>query len=108
MPSVERLIKLLESSPDDDFLLYALAIEHAKLAQHAEALAYFDRAIKANPANAYHHFHKARSLEALERIDDALDTLRSGAESARAQGDAKALSEITGYIDMIQINWSRR
>jgi tetratricopeptide (TPR) repeat protein len=108
MPSVEQLLKLLERSPGDDFLLYGLAIEHAKRGEHERALAYFDRAIEANAENPYHYFHKARSLEALERIDDALATLRRGSEAGHRTQDDKAVSEIAGYVDMIQINWSRR
>lgn len=107
MPSVDRLLKLLETSPGDDFLLYALAMEHAKQAEHETALAYFDRAIEADRGNAYHYYHKARSLEALQRIDEAIATLRLGADVARGGEEEKALSEILGYLDMIHTNWRR-
>jgi Flp pilus assembly protein TadD len=71
MSRIEQLQEMLQKSPRDDFLLYGLAIEHAKHGQHEAALTYFDRAIEADAANAYHYFHKARSLEARERLDDA-------------------------------------
>ncbi|HZW09021.1 MAG TPA: CDC27 family protein [Phycisphaerales bacterium] len=105
MPRTERLLQLLDKSPRDDFLLYGLAIEHAKSGEHETALQYFDRAIEANRDNPYHYYHKAKSLEALERIDEALGTLRAGAAVAQEADDAKAVGEIRGYIDMIRINW---
>lgn len=107
MPSIEQLRKLLDKTPEDDFVLYALALEHAKLGEHEHALQWFDRAIAADDSNPYHYFHKARSLEALKRIDDALETLRTGLRFAKAADDDKAVSEIVGYVETIETNWSR-
>jgi tetratricopeptide (TPR) repeat protein len=107
MPRAEQLLELLDKNPQDDFLLYGLALEHAKLGQHERALEYFDRAIEVNRENPYHYFHKARSLEALERIDDARATLKTGMAVARRESDEKAVTEIRGYMEMIEINWSQ-
>ncbi|MBK7405621.1 MAG: tetratricopeptide repeat protein [Phycisphaerales bacterium] len=101
MPSIEQLMQLLSRTPEDDFVLYALAIEHAKCGEHDSAITFFDRAIAADPSNAYHHFHKARSLEAIERIEEAKETLRTGLRVAKEHGDRKASSELRGYLDMI-------
>lgn len=94
-------MQLLTVTPEDEFVLYALAIEHAKGGNHQAAISFFDRAIATDPANAYHHFHKARSLEALDEIEQAQATLREGLRVARQHGDQKASSEIIGYLDMI-------
>lgn len=101
MPSLDQLLRVLQSTPDDAFLLYAVAMEHARLGDHEAALGYFDRAIEADPANPYHYFHKARSLETLGRSDQARATLTTGLEPARATRDAKAVSEITEYLDQL-------
>ena len=60
LPSIPQLEKLLALDPADAFVLYALAMEHAKLAEKDRAFAYFDRCIAADPAYCYAYFHKAR------------------------------------------------
>ncbi len=98
MPTLDQLRRVLEASPNDAFLLYGIAMEHAKLGDHDTALTCFDRALEADPANPYHYFHKARSLEALTRIDEARDVLTAGLEYARRGNDEKAVSEKTEYL----------
>lgn len=98
MPSIDQLHRALAADPNDAFLLYGLAMEHAKLDDHEPALGYFRRAIEADPANAYHHYHMARSLEALGREADARATLEAGLKQAQTHGDHKAIGEITDYL----------
>lgn len=107
MSRTEQLQELLSKSPQDDFLLYGLAIEHAKSGDHERAVAYFDRAIEANAQNPYHYYHKARSLEALRRVNEVVATLRAGVDVARKAQDHKAVDELQDYIEMIGINYSR-
>lgn len=101
MPSIPALERLLASSPSDPFLLYGLAQEYAKVADHPRAIEYYDRCLAADPAYCYAYYHKARSLEVLGRTPDALKTLEQGLAAARSAGDAHALSEISGYRDML-------
>lgn len=96
-----QLLKLHAAEPADPFCLYGIAQEHARAGRHEEALGWYDRALAADPAYCYAYFHKARSLEELERIDDACAVLRAGAEAARLAGDGHALSEIRGYLDQL-------
>jgi len=76
-------------------------MEHAKLGDHEPALDFFRKAIAADPANAYHHYHMARSLMALGREADARATLEAGLTTARTHGDNKAVGEITDYLDRL-------
>lgn len=101
MPSIEQLEKLLAASPEDPFVLYALAQEHSKAGRHERAVEYYDRCLGADAAYCYAYFHKARSLEALGRDDEARETLRAGIESAKRAGDGHAVSELSGYLDEI-------
>lgn len=98
MPSIDQLHRALSVDPNDAFLLYGLAMEHAKLDDHEPALDYFRRAIEADPANAYHHYHMARSLEVLGREGDARATLEAGLRAAQTHHDQKAVGEITEYL----------
>lgn len=102
MPSIEQLTKLLEAEPNDPFLLYGVAQEHLKAGDFDQAVAWFDRTIAADPAHAYAYFHKARALEAADRTEAAVETLREGVRVARAKMDQKAISELSGYLDELE------
>ncbi len=102
MPSVEQLERLEALDPKDPFIPYARALEHAKAGDHDSAIAAFDRCLTLDADYLYAYFHKARSLEAEGRIDDAKQTLTQGAERAAAAGDAKASSEIAGFLHALE------
>jgi len=99
MPTVEQLETLLTSTPDDPFLMYGLALEHAKAGRHNDAIDWFDRSLAVDPASCYAYYHKARSLESLDRFEQAAATLRAGIEQAQAQHDAHAESELTAFLE---------
>jgi len=101
MPTLGQLLAVLEKSPNDGFLLYGVAMEYAKLGDHDTAVAYFDQAIDADPTNPYHYYHKARSLEATGRLDEARETLSTGLTQARAQNDRQALSEVSEFLERL-------
>ncbi len=99
MTRIERLEKMLAAEPNDAFVLYGLAQEHARAGEHRRAVEYFDRCLEADPHSHYGYFHRARSLEALGRKDDAAATLRAGLDMARRGRDEKAAREIAAYLD---------
>ena len=102
MPSIERLEKLLAADPNDAFVLYGLAQEHAKAGNHAQAVAFYDRCLAADPAYCYAYFHKARAQEAAGDPRSAAATLETGLEASRSTGDAKAQGEIAEYLNQIR------
>ena len=100
MPTIAQLDSLLARAPGDAFLLYALAMEHAKQGRHGEAVGLFRRAIVADSANPYHHYHGALSLEAIDDRRGAIAMVREGIEAAKASGDEKARAELGALLDM--------
>ncbi len=105
MPSIAQLEKLLALDAADPFVLYALAQEHAKVGTaeaHTRAIEHYDRCLAADAGYCYAYFHKAKSLEALERTSDAAATLRAGLAAARHANDAKAQSEMQAYLMAIE------
>lgn len=98
---LEKLRRLLELEPDDPFCLYALAQEYAKAESHEVAIGYFDRVIAVEPAHGYAYYHKARSLEAMGRPDEARDTLRRGMRAVSPAADAKAHRELQEYLQSL-------
>ncbi len=103
MPSVEQLERLLAADPDDSFVHYALALEHAKAGDHDRAAESFDRCLALDELYCYAYFHKARSLEASGRKDDAKATLEAGLHAARRASDQKAIGEITSYLTNLRL-----
>ena len=94
-----KLLALLEAEPDDGFVLYGLAQECQKLGRLDDAIAYYDRAIAADPRQCYAYFHKAKTLELAKRTGEMEAVLRAGLARARSIGDFKAASEIEGFLD---------
>lgn len=99
MPSLERLEKLLSAEPNDPFVLYAIAQEHAKAGRHAEAIVHYDRCLGADAGYCYAYFHKSRSQLAAGDAQGAAATLRAGLVAARRTGDEKAASEIHAALE---------
>lgn len=98
MPTIEQLSALLAKDPDDTFLLYALAQEHANNHNHDDAVRAYDRVIAIDPNYFYAYYHKARSQQAVDE-PAAADTARQGLNRAQAAGDAKASSELAALLD---------
>ncbi|MFZ9690644.1 MAG: tetratricopeptide repeat protein [Phycisphaerales bacterium] len=95
---LSKLMKMVDADPGDAFCLYAIAQEHARLGDSGEAIAWFDRTIATDPSHAYARFHKARVLEGLGRIPEAIECLREGLAAAEASRDGKAASELAGAL----------
>lgn len=102
MPSIEQLEKVLAVDPNDAFVHYALAQEYAKQGDYDRAVAGYDRCIELDEAYCYAYFHKAKALEAADRVGDAIDTLQTGLAVANRVGDQKAVGEIGAYLDELQ------
>jgi len=98
MPSIEQLERLLAADPNDPFVLYGLAQEHAKAGATERAIEFYDRCLEADAAFCYAYYHKARALDAAGRKDDAVASLRAGAEAALTHADAQAAGEIAEYL----------
>jgi tetratricopeptide (TPR) repeat protein len=95
---LDKLRKMLVAEPGDAFCLYAIAQEHARLGDANEAIAWFDRTIAVDPTHAYARFHKAKVLEGLGRIPEAIECLREGLAAAESARDGKAASELAGAL----------
>lgn len=102
MPSIDQLLKVLAAEPHDPFTLYGLAQEYAKAGKTAEAVDYYDRCLAADPTYCYAYYHKAKALDDAGRVAEAVAVLREGLVAAKKAGDAHAVSEISGYLDMLE------
>lgn len=90
------LLQLLEANPDDSFALFALAKEYEGMADREQALHYYQRLRQSNPAYVGLYYHLGKLYEQLDRPEDALETYRTGMETARQAGDEHARRELAG------------
>ncbi len=99
MSRLEKLTKLLAADPQDAFVLYALAQEHAGAGDAPKAVEFFDRCIAADPRHAYAHYHKAKVLDDMGDRPAALAAIANGLDAARSANDPKAASELEALLD---------
>ncbi len=99
MPSIAQLEKLLQADPQDPFVLYGLAQEHAKRGDTAQAVLFYDRCLAADPMYLYAYYHKARALQQAGRTEEALATVKAGGHFATRAQDAHAARELSTLQD---------
>jgi len=91
---LEKLLKFLESSPEDSFLLFAVAKEYETLGALDKALEYFTLLKDKDPDYIGLYYHLAKLYETLQKNVLALEIYKDGIELAKSQGDFHALSEL--------------
>ena len=93
--------KVIETDPNDAMLRYSLGLEYAKGEMHEEAVDAFREALrcKADYSAAYHEL--CRSLHALDRKEDVLDTLKEGIAVADGLKDMQPLRGMQALLDEI-------
>jgi len=101
MSRLEKLSKLLNADPNDAFVLYGIAQEHAKAGDHKEACEFYDRCLASDPTYLYAYYHKAVVQRDENETAAAEKTLNDGIARAKTAGDAKALSELSSLLDSL-------
>ena len=92
---LEQLQNLLQSSPNDSFLLYAIAKEYEGLERVTEALQKYQELTELHPDYVGTYYHYAKLLEKEEETDKALSISEKGMLIARKIGDQHALGELS-------------
>lgn len=92
---LQQLQDLLEDSPNDPFLLYAIAKEFESLERTKEALQGYKQLTELHPNYVGTYYHYAKLLEKEEEFTAALDVYQAGMAIARQQGDLHALGELS-------------
>jgi predicted TPR repeat methyltransferase len=100
-PRVEKVKAMLAKSPDDTFLLYALAMEYKKTDQ-PQSLELLRRVVQLDPLQSYAYFQLGQVHELAGDLGSAKDAYRQGLTAADRAGDQHAKSEIAGALSMIE------
>lgn len=95
---LSQLLEFLNSTPNDPFLIYAVALEYQKKADMENCLKYFEELTQNHPEYLGTYYQLGKLYEDLEQTTNALTTYRAGIEWAKKQGKQKTLSELQGAL----------
>jgi tetratricopeptide (TPR) repeat protein len=98
---LEKLHKFLAATPNDPFLLYAIALEYKKT-DAPKAIEYLNKTLAADPLYCYAYFQLGQVYEQIGNVESAKKSYIDGIAAAQKAGDAHAQSEISGALAMIQ------
>ena len=90
----EKIEKMLEQDPHDQFLRYAFAMELDKAGEHEKSLEVFRGLMQDQQPHVPSFLMAAQQLVRLEQVTEARAVLREGIEAARRQGNAHAAGEM--------------
>ena len=110
MPSTPRMSQIeamLADDPDDAFLRYGLAMEHASAGDDAACVAVLRDLLARTAANPYipAFLQAGQALVRADRIPEACDVLKQGIAAASKAGTAEALhaqGEMQGLLSSIE------
>jgi Tfp pilus assembly protein PilF len=94
MGRIEQLKAFLVTSPADDFVQHALALEYIKSGEEFEARKLFEVILLRNPAYIGSYYHLAKLLERSNARQLALDWYEKGMAAAKKAGDQHAFNEL--------------
>ena len=98
---LQRITEMLSSTPNDAFLLFALAKEHKNAARADEAIAAFKNLRDQHPEYVGLFYHYAAVLADEERNSEAEEVYKAGIAVAQKAGDQHALAELKNAF----LNW---
>lgn len=98
---INKLREMLQTQPDDTFLLYGLAMEWKKAGDYSQALEEFDRVIALDPGYCYAYYQKGLVYEEQGALNQARTSYQQGIEAAMKKGDAHARSELEAALSLL-------
>jgi len=98
---LEKLQGMLQDSPDDLFLNYALAMEHVSGGRKEDALSAFGRVLTIDPNHSAAWFQQAQLLAGAGEYAEARESASRGVAAAKVQGDQHAVEEIGGFLESL-------
>ncbi len=91
---LDKLLDFLKSSPNDSFLLFALAKEYENIGQIDQALLHYTKLKEIDSKYIGLYYHLGKLYERIQEEILALRTYKEGINLAKELGDFHALSEL--------------
>ncbi len=101
MSRIDAIKKILETSPNDPFPRYGLAMEYKNAGRLDDAHAEFDELERRHPEYVPQYLMHANLLQAMKRNGDARGVLERGIAAAEKKRDSHALGELKGALDAL-------
>lgn len=102
MDRIARIKAFLQTSPKDNFLRHALALEYIKAGDDAAARELFEEILTEFPDYVGSYYHLARLYERSGLRQQAIDCYEKGMQAARQAGDKHAYNELqAAYDDLV-------
>ncbi len=103
-PRMAQIEELLAEDPNDAFLRYGLAMEHASASDDTECANVLRDLIARTTAQPYvpAFLQCGQALMRLDRTEEACAVLKEGVEVARRAGDTHAQGEMQGLLSSIE------
>ena len=95
----QQIEEMLADDPNDAFLRYGLAMEYVSAGQDEEAVRCFQDLLRVAPEYVPAYMQAGRTLERLNRVEEARTLFQSGIAAARQQGDQHASEEMAGFLE---------
>lgn len=104
---MEQIEAMLAEDPDDAFLRYGLAMEHASAGDDSACVAVLRELIARSAANPYipAYLQAGQALVRLDKITEACTLLKDGIDAATRVGSGDALharGEMQGLLSSIE------
>ena len=106
-PRMERIEAMLADEPDDAFLRYGLAMEHASLGDDSGCVAVLHDLIARSAASPYvpAYLQAGQALVRLDKIEEACAVLQEGIAVSAQVGTPEALharGEMQGLLSSVE------
>ncbi len=98
MSKLAELEKMLDSDPDDPFIIYALAREYEQKQATMQALLMYEHLVNDHPAYIGTYYHYAKLLLGAGNRNEAIRLLDKGIEWGMKENDLHAVSEMKGLL----------
>ena len=89
---------MLDESPDEPFLIYALAKEYENASATMQALLMYEHLVNDHPGYIATYYHYAKLLHSAGNFTGAIKLLENGIEQGIKVKDMHAVSEMRGLL----------
>ena len=100
MSRLEELEKMLDESPGDPFLIFALAKEYEKQEGTLQALLMYEHLVTNYPSYIATYYHYANVLHRAGNKNEAQRLLEKGIEEGTKAKEMHAVSEMRGLLNL--------
>jgi tetratricopeptide (TPR) repeat protein len=99
---LSQLEELLKEDPNDPFLKYGIALEHAKLGNISEAVLRIENLIAEKPDYLGAYYQLGQYYEALKNMEAAKNIYEKGMLLAKEKKNMKTLNELREALQLLE------